>query len=44
MDVKTVFLNGDFHEKIFMNQPNGFHNRDKENIVCKLKKSINGLK
>ena len=44
MDVKTVFLNGDIEEKIYMVQPENFVSRYSNNVVCKLKKSIYGLK
>ncbi|KAM1561755.1 hypothetical protein ACFX1Z_004844 [Malus domestica] len=44
MDVKTAFLNGDLYEDIFMVQPPGFVKRGKEDMVCKLQKSIYGLK
>ncbi|KAM1128224.1 hypothetical protein ACFX15_037517 [Malus domestica] len=44
MDVKTAFLNGDLQEDIYMKQPVGFVERGKENLVCKLNKSIYGLK
>ena len=44
MDVKTAFLNGDLDEEIFMKQPEGFIQEGRENLVCKLKKFIYGLK
>ena len=44
MDVKTVFLNGDLDETIFMAQSEGFVVKGKEHMGCKLKKSIYGLK
>ena len=44
MDVKSDFLNGDLHEEIYMAQPLGFVKKGSENLVCKLKKSIYGLK
>lgn len=44
MDVKTAFLNGDLEEEVYMAQPEGFVTAGKENLVCKLKKSIYGLK
>lgn len=46
MDVKTVFLNGELDEEVFMDQPEGFsiNGRNGEKLVCKLKKSIYGLK
>jgi len=44
LDVKTVFLNGDLEKEIYMSQPTGFKTAGKENMVCKLKKSLYGLK
>ncbi|KAI3796687.1 hypothetical protein L1987_39366 [Smallanthus sonchifolius] len=44
MDVKTAFLNGDLNEDVFMKQPEGFQPEGQEHLVCKLKKSIYGLK
>jgi len=42
--VKTVFLHGDLDEEIYMSQPMGFKTVGKENMVCKLKKSLYRLK
>ncbi|GJX87721.1 retrotransposon protein, putative, ty1-copia subclass [Tanacetum coccineum] len=44
MDIKTTFLNGYLDEDIYMVQPEGFigHNHPKK--VCKLQRSIYGLK
>ncbi|GJY67871.1 zinc finger, CCHC-type containing protein [Tanacetum coccineum] len=44
MDVKTTFLNGDLDEEVYMNQPQGFIMPGNENKVCKLIKSLFGLK
>jgi len=44
MDVKTTFLNRDLYENVFMAQPKGFVMEGKENLGCRLKKSIYGLK
>ena len=44
MDVKTAFLNGEFDEQIYMEQPEGFVVQGPENKVCKLVKSLYGLK
>ena len=44
MDVKTVFLNGNLEEEIYMLQPEGFITKNQEHMVCKLKMSIYGLK
>jgi len=42
--VKTTFLHGDLEEEIYMSQPMGFKTTGKENLICKLKKSIYRLK
>jgi len=42
--VKTAFLHGDLEEEIFMAQLKGFEVQGKENLVCKLHKSLYGLK
>jgi Reverse transcriptase (RNA-dependent DNA polymerase). len=44
MDIKTAFLNGEIKEEIFVNQPEGNKARGKENMVCRLKKGLYGLK
>ena len=44
MDVSTAFLNGKMKENIYMSQPEGYIQEGKENMVCKLNKSIYGLK
>ncbi|KAE8686551.1 cytochrome P450 71A9-like [Hibiscus syriacus] len=44
MDVKTAFLHGDLEEQIYMRQPEGFTQPGNEHLVCRLKKSLYGLK
>ena len=44
VNVTTAFLNGTLEEEVFMRQPEGFEAKGKENLVCRLKKSIYGLK
>ena len=44
MDVSSAFLNGDLSETIYMKQPECFVVSGKEELVCKLNKSIYGLK
>jgi hypothetical protein len=43
-DVKTAFLNGEIEENLFMSQPEGYISEGNEHLVCKLKRSIYGLK
>ncbi|RVW22594.1 hypothetical protein VitviT2T_021333 [Vitis vinifera] len=44
MDVKTAFLNGNIDETIYMVQPENFESNNSKQLVCRLKKSIYGLK
>ncbi|KAL0294752.1 UNVERIFIED_CONTAM: Retrovirus-related Pol polyprotein from transposon TNT 1-94 [Sesamum radiatum] len=44
MDVKTAFLNGFVEEEIFMDQTEGFTTVGEEQNVCRLQRSIYGLK
>ena len=44
LDVKTAFIHGDLDEEIYMTQPMGLKTAGKENMICKLKKSLYGLK
>ena len=44
MDVKTTFLNGELNEEIYMEQLEGFIVPGQEKKVCKLVKSLYGLK
>ncbi len=44
MDVKTAFLHGNLTEDVYMIQPEGFVHPTSTSKVCKLKRSIYGLK
>jgi hypothetical protein len=44
MDVKTAFLNGNIEEELYMVQPEGYVDHKDANKVCKLQRSIYGLK
>ncbi|GJU70088.1 retrotransposon protein, putative, ty1-copia subclass [Tanacetum coccineum] len=44
MDVKTAFLNGHLNKDVYMVQPEGFVNPKHPRRVCKLQRSIYGLK
>ncbi|GJX60377.1 retrotransposon protein, putative, unclassified [Tanacetum coccineum] len=44
MDMKTMFLNGNLREEVYVSQPDGFVDPDNPNHVYKLKKALYGLK
>jgi hypothetical protein len=44
LDVKTAFLNGDVEEEVYIQQPEAFVKKGAETKVCRLKKSLYGLK
>ena len=44
MDVKSAYLNGDLEEEIYMEQPEGYATPGQEHLVCRLQKSLYGLK
>jgi hypothetical protein len=44
MDVKTTFLNGVIEEEVYVERPQGFETCDNQTHVCRLKKSLYGLK
>ena len=44
LDFKNVFLNGDLEEEVYMNILSGLENSSNNRLVCKLKRSLYGLK
>ena len=44
MDVKMAFLNGNLSEDVYMIQPEGFVDPKNARKICKLQRSIYGLK
>ena len=44
MDVKSAFLNGNLDEEVYIEQPEGFIDLEKKDMVFKLHKALYGLK
>ena len=44
MDITIAFLNGTLEEEVYMKQPEGSAKKGEEHLVCRLQKSIYGLK
>jgi hypothetical protein len=44
MDITTTVLNGELEEEIYMSQSDGFVVKGQEDKLCKLVKSLYGLK
>ena len=40
LDITTAFLNGNLEEEVFMTQPEGFVIQGKQDMVCRLKRSL----
>ena len=44
LDIKNVFLHGDLAEVVYMEQPLGFVAQGESGLVCRLRRTLYGLK
>jgi hypothetical protein len=44
MNVKSIFMNGELEEEVYIKQPEGFLLSEREDYVCRLKKALYGFK